>query len=370
MARLDDEGCGALTGGLYRDQRRLVAVLSGAALLLVLALFALGVVGGPTALLCAAAIAAVAAALRREYFRMVLLAYRRAPDVLRGDLAYAALLALGVVLALLTPWPALSAAGGLALAALAGSGLLQRALKRRARWDAHGMPGILREIAPLGAWSTAGAAIHWSFSQGYVYLVAATLDVGAVAALAATRLLAMPVNLLSVGIGSLLLPLAARWHHEHGAATVLRRLALLALALAALAIAYFATLWLLRDWVFDRVLHKHFAQRDLLLLLWSGGFVLMVVHQQLLFLLVVRERFRTLVKLALVTATVALGCGYLGMRHLGGAGAVLGIGIGEAVNTVGIALLCLREVLRAAPRERAPDASGAVPGGVAAGTSA
>jgi hypothetical protein len=46
--------------------------------------------------------------------------------------------------------------------------------------------------------------------------------------------------------------------------------------------------------VFDVVLRKQFAQRDLLLLLWSASFVLMVVHQQLLFLLIVRERFRSL----------------------------------------------------------------------------
>jgi len=349
MNGLDAEGCGALTGGLYRDQRRVVGAIALAGLGLTLACALAGLLSGRSALLCAAAIVASVAALRREYFRMVLLAYRRAGDVLLGDLAYAALLAAGVACAAFSPWPAIGSAVALALAAVASAALLSRLLRARASWDLRGWPGIMRAIAPVGAWSTAGAAIHWSFSQGYVYLVAATLDVSAVAALAATRLLAMPVNLLSVGIGSLLLPLASRWHHERGARALLRRLLLLALGMAALALAYFALLWLLRDFVFETLLRRRFAQRDLLLMLWSASFVLMVVHQQLLYLLVVRERFRTLTSLALVTASVALGCGYLAMQHMGGAGAVVGILVGEATNTIGMLLLCVREVLAPAP---------------------
>jgi O-antigen/teichoic acid export membrane protein len=132
--------------------------------------------------------------------------------------------------------------------------------------------------------------------------------------------------------------------------------------MAGIALAYFGVLWLLRDWVFEVVLRKQFAQRDLLLLLWSAAFVLMVVHQQLLYLLVVRERFRTLVSLALVTATVSLACGWLGMRYLGGAGAVLGIAVGEAINLAGVLGLCLREVFGArADRAEPFDTSAATP---------
>ena len=102
--------------------------------------------------------------------------------------------------------------------------------------------------------------------------------------------------------------------------------------------------------MFERILQKQFAQRDTLLLLWSASFVLMMVHQQLLYLLVVRERFRTLTKLALCTATVAIASGWIGMQHFGGAGAVLGILIGEAINTAGVVLLCVREVTGGALR--------------------
>ncbi|HUG73482.1 MAG TPA: polysaccharide biosynthesis C-terminal domain-containing protein, partial [Steroidobacteraceae bacterium] len=243
-----------------------------------------------------------------------------------------------------SPQPAATAVLASGLAALVASALLSRMLLRSEAWDARGAQGILREIAPLATWSTGGAAIHWTFSQGYTYLVAAMLDVRTVAAIAATRLLAMPVNLLSSGIGSLLLPLASRWLVERGAPLVLRRLVWLALGIAATAICYFTVVWLLRDWVFDVMLKKNFAQRDLLLMMWSAAFVLMVVHQQLLYLLIARERFRLLTPLALISAVVALVCSLWGMQHYGGAGAVMGIVLGELTNTIGVVILCLREI--------------------------
>ena len=347
MTLLGRSECGDLTGGLYREQRRVIGGVAGAALILSLALWIVQLLGTDTLLLVLAAIAATTASLRREYFRMVLLAYRRAHEVLRGDVIYASLLALGVLLATFSAAPAVTAVLAVGLAAVVSGQLLSWVLRRVESWNAQGAPGILREIAPLAAWSTAGAAIHWSFSQGYTYLVAATLDVSAVAAVAATRLLAMPVNLLSTGIGSLMLPLVSRWLHESGAPLVLRRLFWFALGIAAVSVCYFAVLWLIRDWVFDVVLKKHFAQRDLLLMLWSASFVLMVIHQQLLYLLVARERFRLLTPLALVSAVLALAFSFWGMLRMGGAGAVLGILIGEFINTLGVAVLCLRETASA-----------------------
>jgi O-antigen/teichoic acid export membrane protein len=354
MTRLGRTECGELTGGLYREQRRVVVVSAGAVLAATLLLWAAQWLDGATAVLVLAAIAAMVAALRREYFRLVLLAYRRAQQVLRADIAFCVLLVSGVLLATFSPAPAATAVLASGFAALVASSLLSRTLRRSEAWDAGGAQGILREIAPLATWSTSGAAIHWTFSQGYTYLVAATLDVRAVAAIAATRLLAMPVNLLSSGIGSLMLPLTSRWLAESGAPLVLRRLVWLALGIAAAAIGYFTVLWLLRDWVFDVMLKKNFAQRDLLLMLWSAAFVLMVVHQQLLYLLIARERFRLLTPLALISAVVALVCSLWGMQRYGGAGAVLGIVLGELTNTIGVVILCLREIGLAPPLPAQP----------------
>ena len=343
MTRLSPSECGDLTGGLYREQRRVTIAGGAAALIITLALWVEHLVDSHTLLLVLAAIIATAAALRREYFRMVLLSYRRAHEVLRGDLIYSVLLALGVVLATLTSVPAAAAVLAAGIAALIAGGRLSQTLRRVEAWNAEGAPGILREIAPLGAWSTAGAGIHWSFNQGYSYLVAATLDVRAVAAVAAVRLLAMPVNLLSTGIGSLMLPLTSRWLVDRGAPLVLRRLFWFGLGIAAVSMCYFAVLWILRDWVFDVVLNKQFAQRDLLLMLWAASFVLMALNQQLIWLLVARQRFRPLTSLGLASAVLALASSWWGMRHFGGAGAPLGILVGAFINTIGIAAMCLRE---------------------------
>jgi len=220
---------------------------------------------------------------------------------------------------------------------------LSQTLRRHEPWSTEGSQGILREIMPLAVWPTAGAAIHWTFSQGYIYLVAGTLDVAAVAAIAATRLLLMPVNLLSAGIGSLMLPLASGWLHQHGAPLLRRRLWLMALGLAGATLCYFIVLWLLRDWIFAVVLKKQFAQRDGLLMLWGAVFLVMVIRNQLGYLLAAQGRFRAMTLLTFVSAVMALATCYWGMLRFGVAGALLGLLIGELIGVVGIVVLSFRK---------------------------
>lgn len=346
MSQLGLSQRGDLVGGLYREQRHILALLGGAAAVIAGVLWFNGILDDNTGPLMLATILAAFAILNREYFRMVLLAHRRPQDVLRTDTFYVALMVSGVLFATQTAAPAVAAILVLGLAGVASGILLSKTLHRREPWNTQGMPDILREIAPLGAWSMAGAAIHWSFSQGYTYLVAGTLDVAAVAAIAATRLLVMPINLLSSGIGTLMLPLASGWMNTHGASVLWRRLMWFGMAMAGVALCYFATLWLLRDWIFDVVLNKQFAQRDQLLMLWSLAFLVMVIRDQLLYLLVVRGRFRFLTSLALVSALISLTISYLGMLRFGTSGALLGLLTGEIINLTGIILLSFRETRR------------------------
>lgn len=349
LTRLDRLGRGELVGGLYREQRRLLPALGVITVVIALGLWYAEVLDAHTGPLVLATIAAALAILHREYFRMVLFAHRRPHDVLRTDIFYVVLMVAGVFVATLTPVPAVTAVFTLGLAAVASGILLSQALHRHEPWNTEGTQGILREIAPLAAWSTAGAAIHWTFSQGYIYLVAGTLDVAAVAAIAATRLLMMPVNLLSTGIGSLMLPLASGWLHQHGAPLLWRRLCLLALGLAAATLCYFAILWLLRDWIFSVVLKKQFAQRDELLMLWGAIFLVMVVRDQLVYLLAAQGRFRVLTFLTLVGAVISLATSYWGMLRFGVAGALVGILIGELINMTGIVILSFRKAQHPLP---------------------
>jgi O-antigen/teichoic acid export membrane protein len=330
---------GELVGGLYRDQSRLLVVGGALALAVACGLWLVGVLDRHTGPLIVATIGAALAMLHANFFRMVLLAHRRPQDVLRIDVCYVVLLVLGVYLAIRSPLPAAAAIFVMSVAAAVSGMLLARVLWRHEPWNVRGAVGILRDVAPLAAWSTAGAATHWAFSQGYMYLAAGTLDVTAVAAIAATRLMLMPVNLLSSGIGTLMLPLTAGWLHNHSSGYALRRLCVFAGGLACILFCYFAVLWVARDWVFSTVLQKQFEHRDELLLLWGLAFLPMVVRDQLLYLLVARQRFHQLTSLAF-----SLTAGYLGMRQFGVVGAPLGVLVGELITFAGIVVLSLRQL--------------------------
>jgi len=340
--RLDQAGRSELVGGLYRAQRRLLPSLGAIVVVIAIALWWTGILNATTGPLVFAAVFAILAILHREYFRIVLFAHRRPQNVLPTDIFYVVLAVIGVYIASLTPAPAFTAVIALTLAAIVSGFLLSRSLRKFEPWNIHGAQGILREIAPLATWSTAGAGIHWTFSQGYIYIVASTLGVTAVSAIAATRILMMPMNLLSTGIGSLMLPLASNWLHHHGARRVWQRLLLFALGLAATTLCYFAVLWWLRDWIFAVVLKKQFAQRDALLMLWGAVILVIVMRDQLVYLLAAQGRFRTLTSFSSVCAVISLIASYAGMLRFGVTGALIGVLIGEFINLAGIVFLSIR----------------------------
>ena len=339
-----------LVGGLFRDQRSFMRVCGAIVIACASVLWMAGVLDRQSGPLAIATTLTAVAVLNREFFRAVLMAHRRPQDVLPADLGYVAAMVATASVAILTPLPGVAAILGLGLAALLGGWLLQRRLMQLEPYNIHGSPGILRSFAPVGTWSVAGSGIHWAFNQGYTYLIAGTLGVPAVAAVSATRLLMMPINLVSTGMGSVMMPLAARWLHDRGPASVMRRLAAITLGLATLALVYFGVMWLLRDFIFGELLHKHFADRDRLLKLWVGVFLLILCRDQMIWLLAVRERFRDLAVLTAFSAALALVASYLAMLRMGVSGALVGIMAGEILQVAGILALSFREARTARAR--------------------
>ncbi|HEY0800183.1 MAG TPA: hypothetical protein VGD54_05025 [Steroidobacteraceae bacterium] len=346
MTLADAQGRADLIGGLFREQRSLVPIVGGVAVVVALALRIADVLSVHTTWLVLAAIAAAMATLYREFFRMVLLACRLPFQVMRVDSMYVVALVAGAYIATFTPAPAAVAVSILCCAALMSGWLLSRSLWRLEPWNIHGAYGILVKIFPVGSWTVAGAIIHWTFSQGYNYLIVGTLDVKAVAAAAATRLFMMPVNMLSTGIGSLMLPTASEWLLKHGTLTVFKRLAALCCALALVGIVYLSVVWLCRDWIFTKILHKQFAQRDLLLALWSVIFILMIFRDQMLFLLLARTRYRQLTSLTFCSALLSLIVSYLCLVRIGVVGALIGVMSGEILSVVGLLVMGIIEVRR------------------------
>ncbi len=344
MTPLDRAGRGDVVGGLYREQRRLLRPMTWIAIVVVGALYAFDIVPTNVAMLLMATIVAILAVLKREYFRTALFAHRRAHDVLRGDMLFVVMLLVGAFIATLTPLPAVVATATMALSALVAASLLSASLKRNEAWNEQGMPGILGQIAAGAGWATSGAAIHWLFSQGYTYVVAATLDVAAVAAIASTRLLLMPINLLSTGISSMMLPVTSGWLHVHGVRVVFGRLLAVAFAIGAAATVYLGVMWLSRDWIFAGVLRKQFEHRDELLLLWSAISLVMVLRDQLRYLPLARARFRRLTGLAALSASLSLAATYWGMLNYDVPGALFGVLAGEVVSVLGTIILSLWEM--------------------------
>jgi O-antigen/teichoic acid export membrane protein len=159
----------------------------------------------------------------------------------------------------------------------------------------------------------------------------------------------MPINLLSTGLGSMMLPSISAWLHTHSTRKVLGRQFLFSVALAGLALCYFAVIWFFRNWIFFHVFKKHEASFDVLLALWSAVALLMLFRDQLVYLLIVRGRFRSMAALTLVSAVIALLVSYAAMRHYGVVGALLGVLVGEMLNVSGIVVFCFRETRHAEP---------------------
>jgi len=333
-------------GGLMRDQQwwsRLGSVIAIGAT--ALAWFS-GKLDAEAGLVMLAAAIAIPASLYREYLRGVLLIYKRPGTVLGADAVYCVGLTAGAILAAqfaIAATVALLVAGA---SALVCAHLLRKAIGPGRGFDPLEPRGRLAQIASLGAWSAAGGVIHWAFSQGYSFLAAATLDVTAVAALAAARLLMMPVNLLSSGVQRQLMPIASGWLQAHGASKTLKRLLGFSLALGTVAICYSVFIWVVRDWIFVDLMRKDFAHRDRLVALWSLIFLTTVVRDPIMYIAVLRERFRILSVLTLACAVTALSISYVGMLHIGETGALVGILAGELLNLAGVIALTWHELRR------------------------
>ena len=343
LTTLDVNERHGIVGALVRTSSRWVPVLCGIAIAVTWVLSAAQLIQSDTALLVSVCLLAGGLALSREFFRVTLFAYRRPSNVLQADLAFVAVLISGAFIATLAARTATVAILGVGLANLIGYLLLRRSLWRYEPWNTHTTEHIMGKIAAAGAWAILGSGIHWLLIQGYSYLVAGVLNISDVASIAATRLMLMPVFVLSGGVSMLLFPMTSRWVHDLGTRAASRRLLMLVAGLGAAALTYMLAMWLLRDWIFTVILKKQFTHRDPLLLLWSAVFLVTLCRDQLATLPASRARFRDMTLMTGVSAVVWLLTSYLAMLKYGPSGAVMGILAGEFINICGIIFMVFKE---------------------------
>jgi O-antigen/teichoic acid export membrane protein len=331
-------------GGLLREQHRLVLIVAAVSVLVCCLAWLGGAVRPQTAAILVAGVIAAVATMFREFIRMVLVSYRRPYDILRADVVYATLFVGGVWFSTLTGTPAALSALAMAGAAVVGGLLLSRSLWRHDPWNPQGSPGAFAKSVLLGTWAATGAVIHWLFSQGYTYIVAARLDVTAVAAIAATRLLLSPLGVFSLGISSVMFATSTLWLKHHGSRGLLRRLLLFALGMSCAALAYVAVMWTMRDWIFLHILKRDYPQRDLLLGMWSLVFFCTVIRDQVIFLMIAKGHFKRLAGLTLFCAVLGLSVTFFSIRRFGVAGGLLGLLAGEIANVVGVLVLTVHDM--------------------------
>ncbi|HEV2700139.1 MAG TPA: hypothetical protein VGV09_00805 [Steroidobacteraceae bacterium] len=359
LSQLGPEGRADLIGGLYAGQRRILPRLFGLGAVSTFILWLSHRLDSATAGLVLVALTAGWTGLYRQFFRMVSNAYRSAKAALRGDLAYTGLLLGGAVAGIATQSPALVTLVFMSFGGIA-SGLVNSRLQwREERWNVRASAKVWRAIAAVGIWPAAGTVAFWAYNQGYNYLIAGTVNLTAVAALASTRTVMMPVTLISTGINPLMLATVSGWLTQHGVQTTRRRVTLAAAAMAALALCYAALFWPLRDFIFTRILHKSFAQRDLMLLLWWLASVAMVARDQFINFVLARVRYRSLTGLTVVNAIIALTVTFIMVGRIGAAGAAIGVLVGELVNVLGLITLSHLEVRRSLTARGNPPEPGA-----------
>ncbi len=340
-------------GSLYRDQRKLLPVLACGLVGIAVISRLLKLIDTALLWVVIAGACAVTANLFREFFRMVLLGYRRPNDVVRGDMLYVVVLIVGAIGAIQLSFPAAAMAAVLAIAAIVGGGYQRRSLLTNEPWNPLSASGALTEIYSAGIWAVAGAAINWMFTQGYNYIVVGVLSVDDVAAIAATRTLMMPVNLISTGVASFMFPTVAGWLNHNHIWIVLRRVFVFATGLVLLAVVYLLILWVLRDWIFTTLLKKQFVHRDILLLLWSVICILMVLRDQLVYTLIAHVKFRQLSALAAICAVASISISFYAMKHYGQPGALYGILSGEALSVIGIVIMIVMDAKKAGASSKA-----------------
>lgn len=317
-------------GSVYADQRRILLILGVGLLTPALLLWGFNLLDNGESVLIMTAIAAIITSLYREFFRNTLLIFQRPQTVLVADLAYVAVLVGGCLIAALFPFAAAIAMLATALSALVCGYMLWRWM--RDLIDPQALPGQLMKIAPIGLWAASGSGVYWLLNQGYSFVTAVTLDVAAVGALAAARLLMMPINLVCTGIQKQLTPAASQWLHHDGARTTMQRLCLLATAMGLVVLVYALFVWLLRDWIFLDLLQKDHHQRNELLLLWAGVFLVKALRDPVMLILMLRQRFRLLTFSSLICAVIALALCYALTGYLSTAGALWGMLIGESIS--------------------------------------
>lgn len=347
-----------MVGAIERSQGRVVRLAAGLLFPVPLALAALGPVSIQHALIASAIVITGWLMVRREFMRGVLMIYSLPKEVLRLDALYASVLVSLAAVATLSPAASACAVLGMGVAAALGARKGRGAFAKRVGWtDAAPAAPVWADLRRLGTWTLAGGVIYWVYFQAYNFILAARMDLEAVAEVNAARLMLMPMVLLAVGVGSLLHPKAAGWLHRDGLPVVLRRLWQFFAGMLVLDLLYIAFVWFAHDWIADVIMKKEIGQLSLLVMLWAGQMTLSMARDVFLAGALALECHRQMAWITALAAIVSLASVWVLVGRFGTPGAVLGTIAGEFASLICVAGLLVRHSRLPLPPR--PDAANA-----------
>jgi len=182
-----------------------------------------------------------------------------------------------------------------------------------------------------GRWASGSTLISWTQTQSANYVMVFVAGVAAVGESNAVRILLSPFVMLSPGVQAVALPRLVRlWAGDPQQA--LRWGTRLAVLMWVICIAYCLVLWM----VLDLLEQEFFAPRGygnvhLFALAWMVVICFDLAKSQLSLILKAASRFRNLMFMTGVSASVAIVAAFSLGQVMGGPGAVFGLAVGESV---------------------------------------
>jgi O-antigen/teichoic acid export membrane protein len=326
-------------------QNRLLWPLILVALVATGAGYAWGLMGTTMALVTGISVVSAWPIVQRNFARNTLLVYSRLRDLVISDSWYVAALLLGIVWAAFGfGVPIVWVAVAMAVSSWVGAITAHPSLASgRVEFDGR---ALWREMRALGFWNFVIALVFWLFARSYSYVLATRLDLTAVAAVNAVRLLVVPAQLMSSGLQNVLVPAASTWFAEVGFDRMVRRLGGLGILVGLCGVIYLWLIWIVRDWVTLHLLHRQIPGRDVLLLLWAAVGIISLVRDVLTPALAGIGQVKPMAYQFAFCALVSILTMWFGIPYWGAPAVLIGLVVGEALNLLGILYLIRKEQVR------------------------
>ncbi|MCC7258120.1 MAG: hypothetical protein IT486_07080 [Gammaproteobacteria bacterium] len=334
--------CGALAVGQFLVFLPVLAMVSG----LVATAATVGLISGRSAVITAVIGMACFGILLREFARGYFFTQLRPMVVLTIDLAYVALLFVGLVLArtLAQEQLYLLAIGMLGLASLGSGWLALASAQLPWRQSLTNQVKVLRESWIHGRWALGGVGVTWLQDQSYVYLLSLLAGTASTAEANAARLLLMPVMLLNTGISRITMPMWSNLRHEgrrHEIEMGARRI-FLTLSLAI--VGYVAVMVAIEDLIVPFLFSSEYTSMRNLVVLWGAVLALQIARSNYSVILQVHEGFRQITQANTVSALVAVVAALVLIPSYGIEGSLLALLGAEATLTLLLATEWRRRV--------------------------